>query len=170
MKLFNSFDRFTKFFIITAILIAISTPFIANNYQIFNPQAAEMLPPDGGSSLLKPPCQFRFANEAWYPPGYGDVNLDGQVSSVDNLMVLRIVARLPISVPTNKLKYAYEAADVNGEPYKKSFRVVAYINGEELVEPLGLDSGDALRISRYVAKLDKGFPACAYTSGLFIVN
>lgn len=33
---FNSLDLFTKLFIITIILLAISTPFIVNNYQIFN--------------------------------------------------------------------------------------------------------------------------------------
>ncbi len=33
-------DKFTKIFIITAILIAIATPFIINQYQNFQPEAA----------------------------------------------------------------------------------------------------------------------------------
>lgn len=35
-KKFNSFDRFTKLFIVTAFLIVVVTPFIVSNYQTFN--------------------------------------------------------------------------------------------------------------------------------------
>lgn len=156
MKFFNSLDKFTKITIIVVLLLIVATPVIVNQYQTYKQEAA-YLPPDSGSSILKPPCTFRFANDVVSPPGYGDVNLDGQVTSADSLAVLRIVAKLPVSIPTDKLKYAYEAGDVNGEPYKISYKS-------------NLDSSDALLISRYVANLDKGFPACHYTSGLFIVN
>jgi len=147
---------FILFILVTALLL---TVIIAQQQTREKSQAAWLPPDGGGSAYRKPPCYFRFdiPGEVVEPPGYGDVNGDGKVDPTDALLVQRVVARLPISIPEYRLKYAYEAGDVNGQPYKISSKY-------------DLDAADSLMILRYAAKLENGFAACHYTSGLFKVN
>jgi len=150
--------RLLGLFILFLLTAAVVLTVIISQQQTQEKSSAAFAPPGDGSSLSrKPPCKFRFVNDVVEPPGYGDVNGDGNVNSVDALLVNRIVARLPVNIPQDRLRYAYEAGDVNGQPYKISYRN-------------DLDSSDALMILRYAAKLDNGFAACHYTTGLFIVK
>lgn len=122
-------------------------------------EAANMLPPDGGSSSIKPPCTFEFPNYVKIPPGYGDVNLDGYVTAVDALFVQRIVAKLPIDkahyaggVPEGDLKYAYEAANVTDTD--------KYVSYKEDVT-----SVDSLKILRFISYGER-FSSCFGQSGI----
>jgi len=116
---------------------------------------AALLPPEGGGTIPKPPCKFRFNNDTVTPPGYGDVDGDGYVTSKDALLVQRIAGGLSINVPVNE-SYTYEAADVNGTPRVKSGK------GD-------VDSVDSLLILRYVSGMDNSFPACFNLRNLTLI-
>lgn len=122
-------------------------------------EAANMLPPDGGGTKLKPPCQFSIPNYSKIPPGYGDVNLDGYVTAVDALLVQRVVAKLPIDkahyaggVPEADLIYAYEAANVTDTDKYVSYKEDA-------------TSVDSLKILRFISYGER-FSACFGQSGV----
>ncbi|MBI4037597.1 hypothetical protein HY382_00955 [Candidatus Curtissbacteria bacterium] len=107
---------------------------------------AALLPPEGGSSNLKPPCRFRVGRDAtWY--SYGDIDRDGFVTSVDALLIQKTIAGT-YAQKNSQQPYLYEVEDVG-----KTNPGVSGIKD--------VNSSDSLLILRYVSKLTDTFPACS---------